>query len=272
MDGGSVRPTWTSKCGTVQLYLGDCLDVLPTLAPGSVDVVVTDPPYGETSLAWDRWQQGWIDLIHPSSMWVCGSLRMFLQHAAEFANWKLSQDVIWKKHNGSNFHADRFRRVHEHALHFYRGTWESVYKSVQVTMDATKRTVRRKERPTHTGAIENSTFVAQDGGPRLMTSIIEARSCHGHAVHPTQKPVAFLAPLIEYACPPAGTVLDPFMGSGTTGVAAVRLGRRFIGIEIDPDYFEKAKRRIQDELRRVEFLEPKRAAERQASLFGDGER
>lgn len=235
-----MKPYFQTK--TVTLYHADCRDLLPSL---TADVVVTDPPYGETSLAWDRWQQGWIDLIQPTSMWVCGSLRMFLQHSSEFANWKLSQDVIWKKHNGSNFHADRFRRVHEHALHFYRGTWESVYKSVQVTMDATKRTVRRKERPTHTGAIENSTFVAQDGGPRLMTSIIEARSCHGHAVHPTQKPVAFLAPLIEYACPPAGTVLDPFAGSGSTLVAARDLQRHAIGIEADEAYCESAAKRLE---------------------------
>ena len=133
-----MKPYFQTK--TVTLYHADCRDLLPSL---TADVVVTDPPYGETSLAWDRWQHGWLDLIQPSSMWVCGSLRMFLQHAAEFANWKLSQDVIWKKHNGSNFHADRFRRVHEHALHFYRGTWDSVYKSVQVTMDDNKRTVRR---------------------------------------------------------------------------------------------------------------------------------
>jgi len=62
-------------------------------------------------------------------------------------------------------------------------------------------------------------------------------------------------------------ILDPFMGSGTTGVACVRLGRRFIGIEIDPGYFETAKKRIKDELRRVAFLEPKKR-EVQRSLLG----
>jgi site-specific DNA-methyltransferase (adenine-specific) len=225
----------------VTIYHGDCRDVLTSLA---ADVIVTDPPYGETSLAWDRWQSGWIELIQADSMWCCGSLRMFLEHVEDFKGWRMSQDVIWKKHNGSNFHADRFRRIHEHALHFYRGQWSDVYKSVQVTMDATKRTVRRKERPTHTGHIENSTFVAQDGGPRMMTSVIEARSCHGFAVHPTQKPVAFLGPLIEYSCPEGGTVVDPFMGSGSTLVAARDLGRKAIGVEADERYCEAAAKRL----------------------------
>lgn len=225
----------------VTIYHGDCRDVLASLV---ADVIVTDPPYGETSLAWDRWQSGWIELIQADSMWCCGSLRMFLEHVEDFKGWRMSQDVIWKKHNGSNFHADRFRRIHEHALHFYRGQWSDVYKSVQVTMDATKRTVRRKERPTHTRHIENSTFVAQDGGPRMMTSVIEARSCHGFAVHPTQKPVAFLGPLIEYSCPEGGTVVDPFMGSGSTLVAARDLGRKAIGVEADERYCEAAAKRL----------------------------
>ena len=225
----------------ITIYHCDCREVLGSL---SADVVVTDPPYGETSLKWDKWQSGWIDLLQARSMWCCGSLRMFLSHINEFKAWKLSQDVIWKKHNGSNFHADRFRRIHEHALHFYRGKWSDVYKSVQVTMDATKRTVRRNEQPTHTGHIANSTFVAKDGGPRMMTSVLEVRSCHGYAVHPTQKPVGFIAPLIEYACPAGGCVLDPFMGSGSTLLAARRLNRSAIGIEANEAYCKAAVQRL----------------------------
>ena len=94
----------------------------------------------------------------------------------------------------------------------------------------------------------------------------------GEKTHPTEKPVECVEPLIDNSTDNGGRVLDWNLGSGTTGVAAVRLGRRFIGIEIEPRYFEIAKRRIQDELRRVEFLEPKLAVERQATLFGDGER
>jgi len=169
---------------------------------------------------------------------------MFLAHIDEFSGWQMSQDVIWKKHNGSNFHADRFRRIHEHALHFYRGQWADVYKSVQVTMDATKRTVRTKSRPTHTGHIDATPYESKDGGPRMMTSVIEARSCHGYAVHPTQKPVAFLGPLIEYSCPEGGIVLDPFMGGGSTLVSARDLGRKAVGIEANEEYCEAAVKRL----------------------------
>lgn len=223
------------------IYNCDCREVLASLA---ADIVVTDPPYGETSLEWGGWQAGWVGLLQPASMWCCGSLRMFLEHVDEFSGWKMSQDVIWKKHNGSNFHADRFRRIHEHALHFYRGQWSDVYKSVQVTMDATKRTVRTKSRPTHTGHIDATPYESKEGGPRMMTSIIEARSCHGFAVHPTQKPVAFLGPLIEYSCPEGGTILDPFMGSGSTLVAARDLNRRAVGIETNEEYCEAAAKRL----------------------------
>lgn len=209
------------------------------------DVVVTDPPYGETSLPWDRWQTGWIPLVQSPQMWCFGSLRMFLENAADFGDWKFAQDVVWKKHNGSNFHADRFRRIHEHALHFYRGQWTDVFKSVQVTMDATARTVRTKSRPTHAGHIDATPYESKDGGPRMMTSVIEARSCHGYAVHPTQKPVAILGPLIEYSCPAAGTVVDPFMGSGSTLVAARDCVRRSIGIEAEEEYCEAAVKRLQ---------------------------
>jgi site-specific DNA-methyltransferase (adenine-specific) len=82
------------------------------------------------------------------------------------------------------------------------------------------------------GHIEAGHYVSQDGGPRLMRSVLAVRSCHGYAEHPTQKPIDLLTPLIEYSCPPGGLVLDPFMGSGSTLVAARQSGRRAIGIEI----------------------------------------
>ena len=129
--------------GGVTLWHGDCRDVLTALDL-TVDCVVADPPYGETSLAWDRWPDGWPALAATvaSSMWCFGSMRMFLDRAGEFADWKLSQDVVWEKHNGSGFHADRFRRIHEHATHWYRGDWSDVHHDAPVTNDATARSVR----------------------------------------------------------------------------------------------------------------------------------
>jgi site-specific DNA-methyltransferase (adenine-specific) len=228
------------EIGDAELYHADCREVMPELA--GVDVAITDPPYGVTSLTWDKICDGWLDVVPANALWCFGSMAFFMGHA--FPGWKYSQEIIWEKHNGSNFHADRFRRVHEIAIMFYRGTWVDIYKEVPMTMDATPRAVRRKARPAHMGDIEDSTYKSEDGGPRQQRSVIYARSCHGYAEHPTQKPHEIMQPMCEYSSPPAGTVLDPFMGSGSTGIACRNLGRKFVGIEIDRQYFDIACERI----------------------------
>lgn len=144
----------------VQIFHGDCREILPSLP--RVDVVLTDPPYGETSLDWDRTVRRWMDYAEEitSNLWCFGSLQMFMDMArtAECSRWKRAQEIVWEKHNGSSFHADRFKRVHELAVQFYRGEWSRIYKSPVTTPDATARTVRRKERPPHTGHIEAGTL------------------------------------------------------------------------------------------------------------------
>lgn len=237
---------------TVQIITGDCRDVLTRFQDASFDCILTDPPYGETSLEWDRWVAGWPSLVRrllkpTGSMWVFGSFRMFWDHADEFPGWRLAQDTIWEKHNGSGFHADRFKRVHENAVQFYRddAPWEGVYKAIQFTNDATARTVRRKRGgPAHMGNIEAGSYTSEDGGPRLMRSVIYAHSEHGRAEHPTQKPVAMVEPLLLYACPPGGAVLDCFAGSGTTGVVAARHGIDAVLVEANPSYAAVIRRRL----------------------------
>lgn len=231
------------------LIHGDCLEVLPTLDENSVDVVIADQPYGDTSLDWDVAVTSWLPLVDrvlkPSgSVWCFGSLRMFMDHRGDFEGWKYAQEIVWEKHNGSSFHADRFKRVHELSVQWYRGPWGSIYKQPVMVNEATARAVRRKQRPPHTGHIEAGSYQSFDGGPKLMRSVQYVRSCHGEADHPTQKPVGILRPLIEYSCPPGGVVLDPFAGAGSTGVAAAELGRSAILIEIDADYYAAAERRL----------------------------
>jgi site-specific DNA-methyltransferase (adenine-specific) len=233
----------------VEIIKGNCIDVLSSMPASSVDAVVTDPPYGQTSLAWDKWVVGWtaaVDrVLKPSgSMWVFGTLRMFTSHWSEFSDWRLAQDIVWEKHNGSGFQADRFRRVHEQAAHFYRGKWGSVWKGKVVTMDAKKRTVTRSIKSSHTGDAGMSTYTSEEGGPRIMRSVIYARSQHHDALHPTQKPEAVVEPLVLNCCPPGGVVLDPFAGSGTTGVVAQRNGRSAILIEADVGYADVMKKRV----------------------------
>lgn len=238
----------------VRILTGDCLELMRGMDAASVDAVVTDPPYGQTSLPWDRWVPGFMGeiarVLKPSgSVWVFGTLRMFTAHWSEFDGWTMAQDIVWEKHNGSSFHADRFRRVHEQAVQFYRGPWADVYKGKVVTHDASRRTVtRQKGRPAHMGVIEGATYTSEDGGPRLMRSVIYARSQHGTAIHPTQKPEAIIEPLILNSCPPGGLILDPFGGSGTTGIVASRLGRSAVICEARPDYAAAAKQRLDDHM------------------------
>ena len=228
----------------VTLFHGSYSDHLEEMV--GADAILTDPPYGETSLVWDRWPNGWpSDLATVSnSLWCFGSFRMFMDNLPDFKAWKFSHEIVWEKHNGSGFAADKFRRVHELATFWYRGEWGSIRHTVLTTPDAVKRTMRRKERPPHMGEIAGSQYVSEDGGDRLMRSVLKVRSEHGRAVHPTQKPLGIVTPLIEYSVPVGGLVVDPFSGSGTTLLAAKLAGRRGIGCEINEAYCEAAARRL----------------------------
>lgn len=230
---------WLGAC-----HLGDCRAVMKEWPEGVVDACITDPPYGDTSLEWDKrcdyWMYEVCRVLKPNaSVWVFGSMRFIADTFAEmqFHGFKYAQDIVWQKQNGTGFQNDRFRRVHEHAVQFYRGAWADVYKDPQYTLDATAKTVRRKTRPTHTGSIDKySAYTSEDGGPRLQTTVIEVANEHGVALHPTQKPLPIIAPLVRYSVPPGGIVIDPFMGSGSVGIAAELLGRRFSGCELNPEY------------------------------------
>lgn len=240
---------------SVEVLQGDCREVLSRFPDEAFDCILTDPPYGETSLEWDRWVKGWPSLVRrllkPSgSMWVFGSMRMFWDHRDEFDGWRLSHDTIWEKHNGTGLFNDRFRRVHEIAIHLYRddAPWSAVYKSPQYTNDATARTVRKKGRPAQwIGATGETVYKSEDGGPRLMRSVIYVRSEHGRAEHPTQKPLGIVEPLLLYACPTGGRVLDPFAGSGTVGVAAQRHGMDSVMVEGRPEFVALIGRRLSND-------------------------
>lgn len=235
----------------IEIVHGDAWDVVPQ-CQGGFAACITDPPYGQTSLQWDKWVEGWPALLigQTTTLWSCGSFAMFMEHAREFfeCGWKVAQDLVWEKHNGSGSASDRFRRVHEHAVHFYRGPWAEQVKQPPKRMDATARTVRRKGRVTHWGDIDGHDFQSHDGGPRLQRSVLRYKSEHGHALHPTQKPVALMRMLIEFSTKPGDIILDPFCGAGSTLVAAKQLGRRAIGIECNLEHCMNAAARLSQEL------------------------
>lgn len=240
---------------SVEIINADYLQAIEQFDDESFDCILTDPPYGETSLTWDKWPEGWPGQVRrvlkrSGSMWVFGSQRMFFERAGEFAAWKFSHDVVWEKHNGTGLFNDRFRRVHELALHFYRddAKWADVYKCPQYTNDARARTVRKKGRPAQwIGATGETVYRSEDGGPRLMRSVQFVRSEHGRASHPTQKPIGIVEPLLLYACPPGGRILDIFAGSGTTGVVARRHGMDAVLIEGDPQFINVIRARLDND-------------------------
>jgi len=193
----------------VVLYCGDCLEILPTLAPGSVDAVVTDPPYGigeDGGRFRDR--KGGGHRVLPKGGWDSDRPP---QAAFDMMLAMSHEQIIW----GGNYFADM--------LPMSRG-W--LYWDKKMGGDFSD------------GELA---WTSRD-------AVLKSFSCcnkMGGKEHPTQKPDALMDWCLGFV-DDANTILDPFMGSGTTGVACVRLGRKFIGIEIDPGYFEIACRRIRE--------------------------
>ena len=238
----------------IVIYNCDCRLVLPHLP--KVDLVLTDPPYGETSCAWDTRCSGWLSDVSADCLWCFGSFRFFMENLSEFSGWRFAQELIWEKQAGSGACMDRFNRVHEIIVQFYRGLWAEQYRDVPEFPSGDKvshRTAGRGE-CVHRSQIDSRPY--NDDGMRLQRSVIHARNMKGFASHPTEKPVNVVKLPLSYSCPPGGTVLDPFMGSGTTLVAAKQLGRRAIGIEIEEKYVKIAIERLRQEVLPLEAEQP----------------
>lgn len=235
----------------MSVLVGDCRLVMPAHAP--FDMILADPPYGDTSLAWDRRVEGWLALARNAlaptgSMWLFGSLRylMAVGRKCDEAGWRHVQEVVWQKTGGTGFQADRFKRVHELIVQFRRKDtlWRDIYNDVQTTPDAVAKIARRIQSPPHMGRIGAHLYTRAAGGSRIMHSVILQRNCRGYAIHPTEKPVPLLEILIRTSCPPGGLVGDWFAGSGAVGEACRLTNRRYLGCEIDPAMAARANARI----------------------------
>ena len=251
---------WTSDCGTVTLYRGDCLEILPTLEAGSVDAVVTDPPYSSGGMVrGDRMQSTRIkyqssDVLDEKPLFT-GDNRDQRGFLAWCSVWLMHLEQVTKPGAACCVFTDwRQLPTMTDALQSGGFVWRVI-----VPWD------KLNARPMPNRFSSQCEYVIWGtNGPRDFDTQDASYHCGvircmapptADRVHSTQKPIEAIAPLVAI-CKPGHVVLDPFMGSGTTGIAAVQAQRLFIGIEKTPHYFGEAKRRIQDELAKVKFLEP----------------
>jgi len=213
--------------GDATLYLGDCMDVLPTL--DKVDAVITDPPYGlEKKLKGGTWGKQFNDDSYSwdSSAW--SPTTDFLRAADKF--------VIWGGNSFPSLPASRCWLIHDKTI---RGM---------------------------TFADAELAWTNLDRNVRVFSYLVPRGFLGDERLHPTQKPLALMKWCIEQLGNPE-KILDPFMGSGTTGVAAIQLGRSFIGIEREPKYFDIACKRIEQAAAQGQLFEPEPVKQVQETLL-----
>ncbi len=234
------------------LMMGDCLERMKEIPDGSVDMVLADPPYGTTACKWDSiidldlmWEQ-LKRIIKPNGAIVLFGSEPF-SSALRMSNIKnYKYDWKWdKKKPSTGLHAKIMPlKDYEDILVF---SAKGVYKPVM--KDAKER--NDKARVAKNGEAFGGNAVLRkhsNGGKSYPRSIIKdfSNANQNGRMHPTQKPVALMEYLIKTYTNESETVLDFTMGSGSTGVAAKNLNRKFIGIEMDENYFNIAKKRISE--------------------------
>jgi site-specific DNA-methyltransferase (adenine-specific) len=236
----------------VQLLNGDCLEEMRGIASGSVDLVLCDLPYGTTACKWDSvipFEPMWAEfrrVTKPNAAIVLTASQPFTTALIASNLNEFRYCWVWEKDAGSNFATVKFQpmKEHEDVCVFYR-------RAPTYRPQMEERIGSRKGRVTTTvdSGRTNSVYGTQAG--RGVLPVAEFRYPRSiqrfkreRGLHPTQKPVALLEYLIRTYTNEGETVLDATMGSGSTGVAAINTGRRFIGIERDPGYFEIAQKRI----------------------------
>lgn len=249
---------------------GNCLEILPTLPPESVDLIFADPPYNlqlqadlwrpnltlvdgvdedwdkfDTLAAYDEFTRAWLTacrrVLKPSgTLWVIGSYHNIYRVGKiiqDLSYWILN-DVVWVKANPMpNFRGMRYTNAHETLL------WVQKEKGAKYTFNyhAMK-------------GLNEGLQMRSDWFIPICTGVERLKE-NGKKVHPTQKPEALLYRIILASSNVGDVVLDPFFGTGTTGAVARKLHRHFVGIEIDPNYIRAANKRVNGILQ-LEFDPP----------------
>ena len=240
----------------MKLYNGDCLDIIKDIPDNSVDAIITDPPYGITACKWDT-------VIHFEPMWKQlnrvikdnGAIVLFgsepFSSALRMSNIKnYKYDWVWEKSRVSHFAQAPYRplTIIENIVVFsFGGTSKNAKNRMVYNPQGLKDCNIVCEGKGHSDHRPSKTKQkkykqTKTGYPK---QILKFNSDNAK-LHPTQKPVALMEYLIKTYTNKGDTVLDFTMGSGTTGIACKNLGRSFIGIELDKEYFEIAKTRINE--------------------------
>ena len=237
----------------MMLHLGDCLDVMQGIPDGSVDMVCTDPPFGTTACKWDSvipFEPMWEQLkriTKPNGAIVLMASQPFTSALVMSNVAMFRYEIIWDKVNKYTgaLNANRMpMKRHENIAVFYSKlpTYNKQFRS-GMPFKAKNNNGHGVHTVYGKGAESRQTVNTGSHNP---CSVLEIKGDNKKepGLHPTQKPVALMEYLIKTYTNAGETVLDFTCGSGTTGVAAANTGRRFIGIEMDPDYFAAASARI----------------------------
>jgi len=243
----------------INLIKGECIEQMKLIPTGSIDAIIRDPPYGTTACKWDSvipFEPMWGQLnriIKPNGAIVLFGSEPF-SSALRMSNIKnYKYDWIWNKASATNFvHAkNKPMKQHENIIIFSNGT--TVHKGqsknrmdyypqglVEINKKRTKTVtsnVSFASRPSH----KKEFISTHTNYPKTILTFKRDKG-----LHPTQKPLLLMEYLIKTYTNENETVLDFTMGSGTTGVACKNTNRKFIGIEMDENYFNIAKNRIND--------------------------
>ena len=243
----------------MQLFNDDCLKVLPTIPDKSIDLILTDPPYGTTACKWDS-------VIPFEPMWNQlkrvikdnGCIALFGSEPFS-SNLRMSNikyfkyDWIWHKTTAGNIALSNKQplKYHEIISIFYKNQ-SNYYKQLIPRDELGKKRLKNKNNPIRfkgnniIGSLKSKNYDINryNENYKNPSSVLKFKINRGK-LHPTQKPVALLEYLIKTYTNENDTVLDFTMGSGSTGVACKNLNRNFIGIELDQEYFDIAKQRIE---------------------------
>ena len=235
------------------LMLGDCLERMKEIPDGSVDMVLCDLPYGTTACKWDSvipfdllWEQ-YRRVTKPNAAIVLTASQPFTTALAASNLGEFRYCLVWDKTKGGNFALARKQpmKSHEDVCVFYRK--QPTYNPIMETRGA----VRKKgggKASENFGIVPTVSYNNTYYPKSILTFSTGSRADHHH---PTQKPVALMEYLIRTYTNEGDVVLDNTMGSGTTGVACANTGRKFIGIEREPKYYEIAKARIAEAVNKI---------------------